>query len=70
MEVPRYWRLQKARYSLQGEVCPVCQTKNFPAKPVCPTCQGTGRTILALDQKEELMVFSALQEAPAGYSAD
>ena len=38
MEVPRHWRMRKIRYQLQGEVCPNCDAKVFPPRPVCPSC--------------------------------
>ncbi|NSW50873.1 MAG: hypothetical protein HPY85_00010 [Anaerolineae bacterium] len=38
MEVPHHWRLRKQRYQLQGEVCPHCEAKVFPPRPVCPHC--------------------------------
>lgn len=40
MEVPRHWRLRKARYRLVGEECPHCQVKIFPPRYVCPECGG------------------------------
>ncbi len=39
MEVPRYWRLQRARYRLEGNICPNCGQKHFPARLVCPGCE-------------------------------
>lgn len=38
MEVPHHWRLRKQRYQLQGEICPHCEAKVFPPRPVCPQC--------------------------------
>jgi hypothetical protein len=40
MEVARWDRTKKQRYSLVGEVCPKCEIKNFPARQVCPNCGG------------------------------
>ena len=52
MEIPRHWRLRKERYSLQGGVCPNCETKSFPARQVCPTCgYGSPLHMLAHDQE-------------------
>ncbi len=47
MEIPRYWRLQKTRYTLAGQSCPRCDTKYFPSRGVCPNC-GAGK---ALDER-------------------
>ena len=43
MEVPRYWRIKKQRYTMTGEVCPHCDAKLFPPRDVCPHCLN-GRT--------------------------
>lgn len=46
MELPRHWRIQKQRYSLAGEICPHCDAKIFPPRPVCPYCgNGTGEQL-------------------------
>ncbi|MEZ4863735.1 MAG: zinc ribbon domain-containing protein [Caldilineaceae bacterium] len=38
MAVPNLWRTQKQRYSLQGAICPTCNTTIFPPRAHCPTC--------------------------------
>lgn len=38
MEIPRHWRIQKQRYALAGEICPHCDAKIFPPRPVCTYC--------------------------------
>lgn len=38
MEVPRHWRLREQRYQLKGEICPHCDAKIIPPRPVCPHC--------------------------------
>lgn len=42
MEIPRYWRTKKQRYSLVGEICPTCHAHLFPPRPVCPYCRDEG----------------------------
>jgi uncharacterized OB-fold protein len=39
MEIPRHWRMQMARYTLAGRVCPHCGAKIFPRRDVCPQCR-------------------------------
>lgn len=38
MAIPVMWRNKKARYSLQGDVCPECTRLVFPPRRVCPYC--------------------------------
>jgi uncharacterized OB-fold protein len=38
MGIPVLWRTTKARYSLQGEVCPECERAVFPPRRLCPYC--------------------------------
>lgn len=38
MAIPILWRNQKARYSLQGEICPECERLVFPPRRLCPYC--------------------------------
>lgn len=40
MEAPRFWRLEKVKYRLIGEICPnpECQEKIFPPRDICPKC--------------------------------
>lgn len=43
MEISKYWRLQKQRYGLVGEVCQHCGSKIFPPRGACPNC-APGKT--------------------------
>ena len=38
MEVLRYWRINKEKLGLFGNICRSCGNKNFPPKLVCPKC--------------------------------
>lgn len=38
MAIPVLWRTKKARYSLQGGVCPECERLVFPPRQLCPYC--------------------------------
>jgi rRNA maturation protein Nop10 len=38
MGIPVLWRTKKARYSLQGEICPECEQAVFPPRRLCPYC--------------------------------
>lgn len=47
METPRYWRLNKQKYRLIGEVCPHCEEKIFPPRDIC-TGIGCGKNTFTL----------------------
>jgi len=40
MDIPRYWRLKKQRYTLQGKKCIDCGTLSFPPRIVCQKCKS------------------------------
>ena len=58
MEIPRYWRLQSARYRLEGSNCSDCGIKHFPERPVCPDCGAGGPIFNAKtgEQKGETII--------------
>ena len=61
MEVPRYWRLKKQRYSLVGETCPTCNAHLFPPRAVCPNCADAAREARAVRQEPVLVLPQHLQ---------
>ncbi len=67
MEVPRFWRLKKQRYALQGEVCPHCDVKIFPPRDVCPACGGEAKTLFNFSGLGEVYSFTDIKNAPAGF---
>ena len=40
MDIPRYWRLKKQRYHLQGTFCQNCGKYFFPPRAICPDCKS------------------------------
>jgi uncharacterized protein len=67
MEVARYWRTTKQRYELVGEVCPKCNTKIFPPRDVCPSCQHTAQAPYRFSGRGEVFSFSTIRNAPDGF---
>ncbi|NPV86895.1 MAG: Zn-ribbon domain-containing OB-fold protein [Anaerolineae bacterium] len=67
MEVPRYWRLQKQRYALVGEICPHCQVKIFPPRDVCPECGGEAKQPFSFSGKGTVFSFTTMYDAPKGF---
>jgi len=68
MNVPRFWRTERTRYGLVGEVCRVCGDPIFPPRDVCPHCTEAGQDLHAFGGKGQVYSFSTVYEAPAGYS--
>jgi hypothetical protein len=67
MEVPRYWRLKKQRYALQGETCPHCAHKIFPPRDICPECGGEAKTPFTFSGHGEVYSYTVMNHAPAGF---
>lgn len=63
MEVPRYWRQRKQRYSLVGETCPTCKSQVFPPRAVCPYCSEANRQQSMVAQQGRVMAFAERAEA-------
>jgi hypothetical protein len=42
MAVPILWRNKQQRYSLEGDICPVCDRAVFPPRQLCPYCSREG----------------------------
>lgn len=40
MEVPKNWRLQKIRYGLEGNRCPISGETFFPPRKCCVDCRN------------------------------
>ena len=67
MEVARYWRTTGQRYQLVGEVCPHCNSKIFPPRDICPTCEKEATTPFAFSGRGEVYSYSTIHAAPAGF---
>ncbi|HJZ05099.1 transcriptional regulator [Candidatus Amesbacteria bacterium RIFCSPHIGHO2_01_FULL_48_32] len=67
MEISRYWRLQKARYGLVGEVCTHCKKKIFPPRDVCPTCAAEAKTPYQFSGKGKIYSHTTIYDAPEGF---
>jgi uncharacterized OB-fold protein len=68
MNVARYWRTAKTRYSLVGETCRVCGEPIFPPRDLCPHCTEAGQDRRIFGGKGEVYSFSHVNDAPAGYT--
>jgi uncharacterized OB-fold protein len=67
MEIPRYWRSNKQRYSLVGEICPHCEAKIFPPRDVCPECSGEAKTTYTFSGRGQVYSYTTVHNAPTGF---
>jgi len=71
MAIPVLWRTQKARYSLQGDVCPECTRVVFPPRRLCPYCgHAAQETVTAEDKAHYEFVFVLPQGADLQVAGD
>jgi hypothetical protein len=67
MQIPRYWRLQKQRYSLTGEVCEHCGNKIFPPRDICPQCEAPAKTPYTFSGKGTVYSYTTIYHPPDGF---
>lgn len=67
MQIPRYWRLQKQRYALVGEVCEKCGAKLFPPRDVCPECQAPAKTPFTFSGRGQVYSHTTVYHPPEGF---
>jgi len=68
MNIPRYWRTEKVRYGLVGEVCRTCSKPIFPPRDICPHCAEAAQDAHVFSGKGRVFSYSTVYEAPAGYT--
>ena len=67
MDIPRYWRLNKQRYALTGEICPHCEAKIFPPRDICPECGDEAKKEFEFSGKGEIYSFTDIYNPPEGF---
>ena len=68
MEVPRHWRTQKARYSLEGIRCTSCEVVAFPPRDLCPDCGSTSVQPQRLSGRGAVYSYSTVFAGPNGFA--
>ncbi len=69
MQLPRFHRLRKQLYYLEGSACKGCGEKHFPPRAVCPRCQAKDVEAFRLGGRGELYSYSEVYSVPRGYTA-
>jgi len=67
MDAPGYWRSQRQRHSLVGEICERCGARLFPPRDVCPECQEPAYEPYTFKGRGEVYSYSTVYQAPEGY---
>jgi len=73
MAIPNIWRTKKQRYSLEGTVCPTCNTTMFPPRKQCRACSAVDAAATAPVDGESysyFMVFDLSQSTEAAIAGD
>lgn len=64
MDIPRYWRLKKQRYRLQGKKCVACGNLSFPPRSVCQKCKSRNSEPFEFVGRGKLYSYTTIYQAP------
>ena len=69
MELPRFHRMRRTLYRLEGSRCRACAGRFFPPRGVCPACR-TGGTLEPhpFSGRGTLWSFTRVTQAPRGFA--
>ena len=67
MPSPRYTREIPSRYRLEAGRCSGCGSVVFPARRVCPKCQGTEFTGTQLSHRGKVITSTVIRVPPADF---
>jgi uncharacterized OB-fold protein len=69
MELPRYHRMRRTLYRLEGSACPSCARRFFPPRSVCPACKSSGLEAFLFSGRGTLYSFSRVTQPPRGFAS-
>ncbi len=69
MELPRYHRMRRALYRLEGSVCRSCSGRFFPPRTVCPACRTTTLEPCPFSGRGTLYSYTRVEQAPRGFAS-
>ena len=67
MASPRFWRLRRELYLLEGVECRACGAKTFPPRLVCPKCRSRELVAYQFSGRGEVYSYSIVHQAPEGF---
>jgi len=68
MELPRYHRLRRPYYRLEGSACGACARRFFPPRPVCPSCRTAGLEPFTFSGRASLYSWSRVLQPARGFA--
>ncbi len=69
MELPRYHRMRRTLYRLEGSACSRCSQRFFPPRIVCPSCREEGLALFAFSGFGTLYSFTRVAQPPRGFAS-
>jgi uncharacterized protein len=67
MDIPRYHRLRRSLYNLEGCRCAKCGARFFPARPHCTSCGSRSLAPHAFGGTGSILTFSEVFSPPEGH---
>lgn len=69
MELPRFHRLRRAYYRLEGTACRACGAIAFPPRPACAACRSADIAPHLLSGRGRLYSFTRVAQPPRGFAS-
>lgn len=67
MQLPRYHRMRRALYRLEGSFCAACDKSYFPPRAVCPACKARDLVPRELPGTGTLYSYTRMKQSPRGF---
>jgi hypothetical protein len=69
MELPRYHRMRRTLYRLEGSACGACSGRFFPPRRVCPACKKADLQPFPFSGRGTLYSFTRVLQPPRGFAS-
>jgi len=69
MELPRYHRMRRTLYHLEGSACAACGGRFFPPRAVCPSCRKGDLTPHRFSGRGTLYSYTRVGQPPRGFAS-
>ncbi|HEU4402995.1 MAG TPA: Zn-ribbon domain-containing OB-fold protein [Candidatus Polarisedimenticolia bacterium] len=69
MELPRYHRMRRTLYRLEGSACGACGGRFFPPRAVCPACKKGDLAPHRFSGRGTLYSYTRVTQPPRGFAS-